>query len=348
MLTQIKSDQVVITPATIFQTALSFLSSKVLLTAVNLNLFSSLAESSKTGAEVKEALGLHERSVYDFLDSLVALKFLYREGTGETAKYCNTLETDVFLDKKKTSYVGGLLEMCNNRLFGYWNNLEQGLKTGQPQNEVKDDGVSIFETLYADEKRLEEFLAAMSSNQRSGFIALARQFDFSRYATHCDVGGASGELSIQLTTFNPGIQSTTFDLPVVAPIAKRNIDAAGVNDRVKIATGDFFTEALPKADVITMGNILHDWNLEEKKMLISKAYDALPEGGAFIVIENIIDDERKENVFGLLMSLNMLIETRGGFDYTAHNFAGWAKDAGFKEITKIHLAGPTSALIAYK
>ncbi|MEX6690699.1 methyltransferase [Danxiaibacter flavus] len=348
MLTQTTSAQVVITPASILETGLSFFSSKVLLTAVNLHLFTSLAESSKTGTQIKEALGLQERGLYDFLDALVALKFLYREGTGTEAKYCNTLETDVFLDKKKSSYVGGLLEMCNNRLFPFWNDLEEGLKTGLPQNEAKIHGAGIFEKLYEDESKLEEFMGAMTGVQRSNFIAFARSFDFSKYKTHVDIGGASGELSIQIATFNPGIHSTTYDLPPVARVAQRNIDASGVSDRVKTAVGNFFTDAFPKADLITMGNILHDWNLEEKKMLIGKAYDALPEGGAFIVIENIIDDERKENAFGLLMSLNMLIETPGGFDYAAKDFAGWAKEAGFKEITKIQLGGPASALVAYK
>ena len=105
---------------------------------------------------------------------------------------------------------------------------------------------------------------------------------------------------------------------------------------------------LPKADVITMGNILHDWNLENKKRLIQKAYAALPDGGAFIAIENLIDDARRENAFGLLMSLNMLIEFGDAFDYTGADFCEWCSEAGFKRFEFINLAGPTSAAIAYK
>ncbi|MGE5407035.1 MAG: methyltransferase, partial [Syntrophothermus sp.] len=124
--------------------------------------------------------------------------------------------------------------------------------------------------------------------------------------------------------------------------------AAGLEDRVTAAAGDFFAEPLPTADVITMGHILHDWNLERRMHLIAAAYDALQEGGAFIAIENVIDDARRENAFGLLMSLNMLIETGDGSEFTGAEFADWCKEVGFKEIDVLPLAGPTSAAIAYR
>jgi len=131
-------------------------------------------------------------------------------------------------------------------------------------------------------------------------------------------------------------------------VAKKNIEAAGMTDRISTASGSFFEDPLPKADLVTMGMILHDWDLDQKKHLIKAAYDALPEGGAFAVIENLIDDDRRENAFGLMMSLNMLIETTGGFDYTGADFDGWCKEVGFKRTEVIHLAGPASAAVAYK
>lgn len=140
----------------------------------------------------------------------------------------------------------------------------------------------------------------------------------------------------------------SFDLPPVGPIAKENVDAFGLGDRIVVSSGDFFNDDIPEADVITMGNILHDWSSEDKLMLINKAHKALPDGGALIVIENIIDDERNKNVFGLLMSLNMAIETDDGFDFTATDFDKWAKDAGFRETRVMPLTGPSSAVIAIK
>ncbi|MFL5746907.1 MAG: methyltransferase [Niastella sp.] len=348
MVTETISTDVVVTPTRIMQTGLAFWSSKVLLSAVNLKLFTLLAQGSKTGEEIRTALNLQQRGLADFLDALVSMNFLHREGTGAEAKYCNTLESDAYLDKNKSCYIGGILEMANNRLYPFWNNLEEALQTGMPQNEVKSGKKSLFETLYEDENRLEEFIAAMGGIQTGNFIAFASQFNFDHYYTHCDVGGAGADLSIQIAKHHPSILSTSWDLPQVAPIATRNIERHQLQDRVVTRSGDFFNDEFPKADVITMGNILHDWDLTQKKMLIQKAYNALPPGGAFVVIENVIDDERKENTFGMLMSLNMLIETHGGFDYTAADFTSWTKEAGFSHVDIMHLSGPASALIAYK
>jgi hypothetical protein len=348
MVTQTLAKEVVITPQKIMETGFAFWASKVLLTAVNLDLFTHLADRSKTADELKSDLGLQERGLADFLDTLVATGFLHRDGAGKKAFYSNTLETEVYLDKNKPSYIGGILKMANNRLFRFWGNLDEALKTGQPQNEANAGERPFFEELYANESRLEEFIAAMGGIQIVNFIHFAKKFDFKPYKTHVDIGGAGAVLSSQIAIHNPFIHSVSFDLPAVAPIAERNIEEYGVSDRVKTASGDFFNDEFPKADVITMGNILHDWDLEQKKVLIKKAYDALPVGGAFAVIENIIDDERKQNAFGLMMSLNMLIETPGGFDFTGAQFREWTAEAGFLGFEAIHLSGPASALIAYK
>lgn len=348
MVSKTSAGELVLSPQRIFETGLGFWSSKVFLTAVNYSLFTLLGTGSKTKGEIKALLNLNGRGLADFLDTLVALRFLHRHGNGEEARYSNSIETDAFLDKAKPTYIGGLLEMANSRLYASWGNLENALETGLPQNEVKGKGAGVFEMLYADEKRLDAFLKAMAGTQSGNFTAFAQQFNFSGFYTHCDIGGAGADFSIQITSHRPQISSITFDLPAVAPIAKRNIEQRNLEGRITVVSGDFFRDDFPKADIITMGNILHDWNLEEKKTLINKAYKALPEGGALVVVENIIDDERRENVFGLLMSLNMLVETYGGFDYTAADFTGWAKEAGFKRTDIMHLTGPSSALVAFK
>jgi predicted O-methyltransferase YrrM len=335
-------------PGHIMQVGMGFWASKAVLSAVELELFTHLGSESLNGEEVGERLGLHERGIEDFLDALVALRFLECDEDGSARRYRNTPETAFFLDKASPAYLGGILEMANARLYPFWGDLTEALRTGKPQNEIKHSGKPMFEELYADESRLEQFMNAMAGISAGPFMALAENFDFSRYETLCDVGGATGQLSIILASRHPKLSCTTFDLPVVEPIAKRTIAAAGLSDRITAVGGDFFTDPLPKADVITMGLILHDWNLERKMHLIRSAYDALPEGGAFIVIENLIDDARRENAFGLLMSLNMLIEFGDAFDYTGADFDGWCKEAGFERTEVIPLAGPASAGIAYK
>jgi hypothetical protein len=336
------------TPDAILQTAFGFWNSKVFLTAVTFDLFTKLGQGTLTGPELGKELGLHPRGIADFLDALVAMKFLEREGDGPDAKYSNTPATALYLDRNSARYIGGIPEMLNARLFKYWHDLPEALRTGQPQNETKHGGKSIFEELYADRPKLEQFLDAMTGLSRINFEALAEKVDFSRYHTLCDVGGATGLLCIEVAKRHPHIKCISFDLPQVEPVAKKHIAAAGLTDRIRTVCGDFFHDPLPKAGVITMGMILHDWNLEKKMQLIRAAYGALPSGGAFIAVEALIDNARRENVFGLLMSLNMLIEFGDAFDYSAADFEKWCREVGFKRFEVIHLAGPSSAAIAYK
>ena len=337
-----------LTPDPILQTAFGFWSSKVLLTAVEFGLFTKLADRHLTGAELGRELALHPRAIGDFFDALVAMKFLEREGDGPDAKYGNTPAGALYLDEKSPRYIGGILVMLNARLFKYWHDLPEALRTGKPQNEVKYGEKGIFEALYAEPAKLEQFLNAMTGISRINFEALAEKFDFSKYKTLCDVGGATGLLCIEAAKKHPHLRCVSFDLPEVEPIAQRHIAAAGLSDRITTAAGNFFTDPLPKADVITMGMILHDWNLEKKMHLIRAAYDALPPGGALIAVEALIDDARRENVFGLLMSLNMLIEFGEAFDYSGADFKKWCTEVGFQRFEVIHLAGPSSAAVAYK
>jgi len=335
-------------PGPILQSAFAFWSSKVLLTAVGFGLFTKLGARQLTGAELGAELELHPRAISDFFDALVAMKMLDRIGDGPAAKYANTPAGALYLDSTSPRYVGGILVMLNERLFKFWHDLPEALRTGKPQNEMKHGQKGMFEELYAELPRLEQFMGAMTGLSRINFEAFAEKFDFSNYRTLCDIGGATGLLSIEAAKRHPQLTCQSFDLPPVAPIAQKYIDAAGLTDRVSPVAGDFFNDPLPKADLITMGMILHDWNLAKKMHLIKAAYDALPEGGAFVVIEALIDDARRENLFGLLMSLNMLIEFGEAFDYSGADFRGWCEEAGFKRFEVIHLAGPSSAAIAYK
>jgi len=276
------------------------------------------------------------------------MRFLDRIGDGTDARYRNTAATGVYLNQHSDRYIGGILTMLNARLYRFWDDLPTALRTGKPQNEVKHGGKPVFEELYADIPRLEQFLGAMTGLSRINFEAFAEKFDFSRFGTLCDVGGASGLLSILVAKQHPHLKCLSFDLPQVAPVATKAIAARNLSDRITVVSGDFFHDPLPKADVITMGMILHDWNLDKKRHLIRSAYDALPVGGALVAIENLIDDARRENLFGLLMSLNMLIEFGDAFDFSGAEFRDWCGEAGFRRFDVLHLEGPCSAAIAWK
>ncbi|MGB7682667.1 MAG: methyltransferase [Candidatus Acidiferrales bacterium] len=328
----------------IMQTGLAFWASKTLLSAIEMEIFTELAKNPEDLATLTGRLGLHPRSARDFLDALVALGFLERHD----GKYSNAPSTDFFLDKRKPSYIGGMLEMANRRLFSFWNNLTIALRTGQPQNEAAQGSTDMFATIYADPERLKGFLRAMTGISRGANLGIASKFPWTKYKTAADIGTAQGDLIVQVTLANAHLSGIGFDLAEVAPVFEDYVKTNGLASRVQFRAGNFFNDALPKADVIMMGHILHDWNLDEKKILIRKAYEAVPEGGALIVYDSIIDEDRPKNAFGLLMSLNMLIETSGGFDYSGSDCTGWMKEAGFRQTRVEHLVGPDSMVVGIK
>jgi hypothetical protein len=332
------------TPERILQTGLAFWGSKTLLSAIEIGVFTELARGAERFEALRGRLGLHPRSARDFLDALVALGFLHRRGD----TYSNTADTNLFLDRKKPTYVGGFLEMSNDRLYPFWGHLTEGLRTGQPQNEIKTGGPGLFETLYAYPAKLKQFLAAMTGLSRGANLTIARKFPWKDYRSFADVGTAQGDLAVQIALANGHLRGLGFDLPEVAPIFEEYVESLGVADRLTFEPGSFFDDDLPKADVVLMGHILHDWDLPAKKMLIQKAFDAIPSGGALVVYESIIDDDRSKNAFGLMMSLNMLIETPAGFDYTGADCEGWMREAGFSSTRTEPLVGPDSMVIGVK
>ena len=332
-----------LTSEAIVRLGLGFWGSKTLLSAVELGVFTELGDGPLRGEALAARLGLHPRSRWDFLDALVALGLLERhDGT-----YRNTPETARVLDRSKYSDNGGILEMANARLYPFWGSLTEALHSGQPQSEAKHGG-DFFGALYRDPDRLEQFLHAMTGQSTGTHKAIAAKFPWQRYRTFVDVGCAEGGLPVELALAHEHLTGTGFDLPAVQPHFDDYVSSFGLQDRLRFQPGDFFADPLPAADVLVMGHILHDWSREEKQTLLAKAHAVLPKGGALIAFDTVIDDDRRQNAFGLLMSLNMLIETPAGGDYTAADGHAWIRQAGFRDSYLEHLAGPDSMIVAIK
>ncbi len=329
----------------IMQTGLGFWASKTLLSAVEIEIFTELAKKPGTVTELKARLRLHPRSALDFLDALVALNFLERrDGT-----YYNTPSTDLYLDKCKPSYIGGLLEMANNRLYSNWGLLTTALRTGKQQRETRDSPEDIFEHVYADTERLRVFLKAMTGISRSSNLAIARNFPWSEFKTAVDVGTAQGDLITQVALANPHITGIGFDLPVVGPIFGDYITENDLKDRVDFHPGSFFDSPIPKADVVLMGHILHDWDLEQKMLLIRKAYEALPAGGTSSSTKASSTTIAPRTPSASSLSLNMLIETPEALRphrSRLHQLDGKKPASAPPRIE--HLAGPDSMVIGIK
>src|SRR5215204_7184710 len=342
-MTETLIQQATLTPDRIMQLGFGYWGFKTLLSAVELGLFTELAKGALDAESLRQRLRLHARGAADFFDALVALGMLERHG----GHYSNTPETDLFLDRAKPSYSGGFLEISSLRVYGFWTDLTEGLRTGEPQNEAKTGG-NLFDVIYRDGALLKEFAGAMTGISMGTAKAIARKFPWSSYRTFADLGAAQGCLPVELALAHPHLSGIGFDLPPLQPIFDEYIASFGLRDRLRFSGGDFFTDPLPQADVLVYGRVLHDWSPGEKHTLLAKAYSALPHGGALLVYETILDDDRCENAFGLLMSLNMLIETRAGADYTRAECDSWMRDVGFRETWAAHLLGPDSMVVGIK
>ncbi|MEZ5653706.1 MAG: methyltransferase [Burkholderiaceae bacterium] len=328
-------------PEYILDVGTSFRAAKTLLAAIELDVFTALGEAPATLAELEAKLGLHPRSSRDFLDALVALGFLGRSD----GVYENTPPAAVYLDRKRDTCIAALLEMADRRLYRYWDRLPLALRSGEPQNELRDGGATLFDALAANPQRHRLFLSAMTALSRAAHLAIARKFPWSGARRFADIGCAQGDLSVQLACAHPQLEGIGFDLPAVEPFFAEHVARYAVGDRVRFVAGDFFVDPLPDADVLVMGHVLHDWSLDEKRALIARAHEALPVGGSLVIYEAMIDDARESNAQGLLMSLTMLLETRGGFDYTAADCIEWLREAGFRNMRRERLPGAETMVI---
>jgi hypothetical protein len=321
----------------------SFRGAKILLSAVELGVFTALAEGPLVCEELRKKLGIAERGARDFFDALVSLDLLERDGDG---RYRNTPETEVYLDRRKPTYIGGDLEHLNERMYPHWHALTPALKTGKPQSGA--GATNYFPGLYADQSVLETFARGMTGGSLLAAKAIAAKFPWRDYDSIIDIGTAQGCLPVEIARAHQHLAGGGFDLPQVGPVFDAYVNEHGLSDRLSFCPGDFLSDPLPNADVLVMGRVLHNWNLATKMMLLRKAYDALPIDGALIVYERMIDDERRSSTFGLLASVNMLIMTTGGFDFTGADCICWMSKAGFGDIRVEPLADGMSMVVATK
>lgn len=331
------------TPEFIMDIGHAFRRSKALLSAVELGVFTALAGGPLAIDALKERVSINDRGARDFFDALVALGMLVRNGDG---RYANSAATDLYLDRNKPTYVGGLLESFNAWQYSVWGSLTAALRTGAPQ--APDGTRGHFKSLYADETTRGLFASGMTVRSRPVAAALAIKFPWADFNTLIDIGTAEGCLPVEIAGVHPHVTGGGYDLPPMGPLFDRNVQSHELSERLKFYSGDFLADPIPVADVLVMGRILHSWDLPTKKMLLRKAYDALPSGGALIVYERLIDDERRTNAAALLSSLNQLLLSPGGFDFTGAECTGWMRESGFRNLSAEPLGTEETMIVGLK
>jgi hypothetical protein len=331
------------TPSNILEIGLSFRKSKALLSAIELGLFTTLADGRLDAETLVALLGLQGRGARDFFDALVALGLLDRDSAG---RYGNTPDCAFYLNRRSASYIGGQFEYINARLYESWSQLTQALRTGAPQNWQLRTG--DFAALHANRIASDIFLKGMTGGSLMPARALAANFPWQAYRTVIDIGAGQGCVPVEIACAHQHLTGGGFDLPTVEHTFTSYVSERGLGQRLRFYPGDFFEDPLPEADVLIMGRILHDWDLPARKLLLKKAHQALPQGGALIVYDSLIDDERRVHTDGLLSSLNMLIHTVGGSEYSGTECMGWMKEAGFSETRIDRLTTLQWAVVASK
>lgn len=306
----------------VIQMGSAYTRAKLVQSAVEIGLFGLLAKAPATTPEICAELDIHPRIAPDFLDALAAIGLLRHEGD----RYVNSTGAQRFLVPGEPDYVGGFLELATV-LYDAWSGLTATLRRGGPPPEYRP------EDLYGDEPKNPEFFAkyveGMDSANKNVAPELARRIDWSGVRTFADIGGCRGNVSAALVRAHPHLTGTVYDVKPTEPYFHEHMARLGTADKVRFQAGDFFREELPSADVLIFGHVLHDWSPEHRRMLLGKAADALAGGGTVVVYDRMIDDERT-NLPNLLLSLNMIIGTPGGSEYTVGECHTWLAEAGFR------------------
>jgi 3-hydroxy-5-methyl-1-naphthoate 3-O-methyltransferase len=334
-------------PIPLMQLATSFWAFKTLATAVELDLFTRIARSgSITVQQFAEAHGFDPRPAEMLLTGCASLGLLQRAGAG----YANTSLADEFLVRDMPYYFGGFVTMLDKRLYSGWDKLPDAMRHNRPTTWDPSKQTSLFDG--ADPQMMATFWQAMHSLSTFTARTLADAVDLSGFRKLLDVGGGSAAFDIELCRKYPNLSSTVYDLPFVTDIASQNIRTAGMEGRVTVHPGDFFAEPQFPAghDAILFSMIMHDWNEEQNRELLRKAHDALPVGGIVIISELLVNDEKSGPPAAALMSLNMLVETEGGRNYTPSEYRSWLTAAGFGKVDVrwFDAAGANGAVIGYK
>jgi 2-polyprenyl-3-methyl-5-hydroxy-6-metoxy-1,4-benzoquinol methylase len=327
--------------------ATAFWGSKTLAAASELDLFSRLSKSrGATPRALAARLGIAERPAEMLLTACAALGLLRKRA----ARYVNSALAEEFLVRGKPYYFGGFVEMLDERLYPGWGELVRALRSNRPTTWNPETQASLFDA--ANPVMLSHFWEAMHSLSSSTARELAKAVDFRRFQRLLDVGGGSGAFDIELCRRYRGLRATVYELPHVAEIAERRVAEAGLKGRIATAPGDFFADAAYPTghDVILLSLILHDWSEADDREILRKCFAALPRGGAVVISELLVNDAKTGPAPAALMSLNMLVETTGGRNYTASEYARWLTDVGFRGIRRVRFEGPGAdgAVIGFK
>lgn len=324
--------------------AYSYCKSKVLFVSNDLGIFSLLARKKKNVQEISRELGLEQRPVEMLLNACVSLGLLQKKD----GLYFNSTTAEMFLVKGKPMYVGESFGVLDKRSYKLWDKLKDAVKTNKPQAYTNGDG-DLFEEMTKNKEEMQAFFQGLNALAYWPANSLPRTFDFSPYHHLLDVGGGSGAYSLAVVKRYTHLKATVFDLAPVCDIARGYIEKEKLSDKITALPGDFFKDDFPQGiDVVLFSNLLHDWEESKIEQLLKKTFQSLPSGGAVIISDLILNNEGTEPLYAALMSLTLLLDTKGGANYTEEQYTRWLNRAGFRDITIKPISGSNRIVTAIK
>lgn len=331
-------------PAVVLDLLESFRRSKVMFAAVSLGIFDALDERPRSSADLAAALNLHPDALARLLDAAVALRLIERRGDA----YANTPAASAYLCKSSPARMTGYINYSNTVLWKLWANLEGAIREGTHRwKETFGWDGPIFSSFFHTDDDKREFLMGMHGYGLMSSPRIVAAFDLGRFRRLVDLGGATGHLAIAACRRYPNLRATVFDLPAAVPLAHEIVAASDVADRIDIVAGDFFADELPESDLFALGRILHDWSEEKCLVLLRRIIDRLPSGGALLVAEKLIDDDRTGPIWAHMQNLGMLLYTEGR-ERTLGEYEALLKKAGFAEVRGAVTPSPGDAILAIK
>lgn len=330
-------------PAPVLDLISAFRRTQVLFTACELKLFDAL-DTPKTCAALANELTLNEDALGRLLAACVMLGLLRRDGD----KYANTPAAREYLTTASPNRMLGYINYSNAVLWKLWDELPGAVREGTHRwKQVYGTDGPIFAQLFRTPADQREFLLGMHGYGLISSPQVVAAVDLSRYRTFVDLGGATGHLATAAVQRWPNLSAVVFDLPQVIGLTQEIVNTTPVADRVKIVGGDFFADDLPPGDVYALGRILHDWTEAKILKLLTKIHAALPPGGAVLLAEKVLHDDKAGPDWAVTQSLNMLLVTEGK-ERTLGEYAGLLERVGFRHVTCRRTAAPLDAVMAVK
>ena len=322
----------------------AFRHSKTMFAAVSMGVFEALHDGPATAAELAAKLGADAGAMGRLLDGCAALGLVRKQA----GVYRNDAVAETYLYAGSAHSLRGYVRYSDEALYGMWGHLDDAVREGTHRWK-QSFGLEgpIFSAFFRSEEAMRDFLMGMHGFGMLTSPRVVGAFDLSRFRRLVDLGGATGHLAIAACERYAELRAVVFDLPRATPLAQEQVAKSAAHQRIEVVAGDFFEDELPAADLYYVGRILHDWTEAKIERLLGRVFARLPEGGALLIGEKLLEEDGVGPLAASMQSLNMLIVTEGR-ERSLSEYAGLLRRVGFGAVEAQRTGAALDAILAAK